>query len=225
MLTSPRTSDLEFRELLTQFLETYARHRPVRRVAVVGNAPLEPDAARAEQIDSADLVIRCNSFVLDKPGGEPRLGRRVDVVVLARVTRPTVDVFDEYWRRAYLVVDAGNSRTARPPRHLPTWPADLGCIPIPNSTLGLPLKSLLAPERDGYGVVPTTGTIAAYLGHELFPDAALTLAGYSFVDQPQQEEWQHQYGTVVPVHSTHWLDRESALLQSWIDAGRAVLVR
>lgn len=221
----PSASDVEFRELVKQLLEAYARRRPVRRMAVVGNAPLPPDAARAEEIDSADLVIRCNSFVLDEPGGEPRLGRRVDAVVLARVTRPTVDVFREYSKRVYFVNDSGNSRTANPPRHLPCWPADLGCFPIPNSTLGLPLKQLLAPERNGYGVVPTTGTIAAYLAYELFPDAALTLAGFSFVDQPRQDTWQHQYGTVVPVHPAHWLDREAALLRSWIDAGRAVLAR
>ena len=72
--------------VLRDLMLAYARNRPVRKVAVVGNAPLPTEEARAEEIDTADLVIRVNSFVMDRPG-EPRCqGGRVDVVVWNRIT-------------------------------------------------------------------------------------------------------------------------------------------
>ena len=40
-------------DLLREYVEAYAVHRPVRSVAVVGNAPLAPDPERAAAIDSA----------------------------------------------------------------------------------------------------------------------------------------------------------------------------
>ena len=47
---------------------------PVRRVAVVGNAPMEPSDQRARQINNSDLVMRVNSFVADTAGDRQRRG-------------------------------------------------------------------------------------------------------------------------------------------------------
>jgi hypothetical protein len=45
-------------DLLREYITSYAERRPIRKVAVIGNAPLEPDLARVAEIDSSDLVIR-----------------------------------------------------------------------------------------------------------------------------------------------------------------------
>ena len=54
--------------VLRSLLDVYAEHPEPRRVAVVGNQPLEPDAERAKAVDDADLVIRGNGFRLGDPG-------------------------------------------------------------------------------------------------------------------------------------------------------------
>jgi hypothetical protein len=215
--------DAEVTVALKTFLESYSAHLPVRRVTVVGNAPLEPSEARRDVIDSSDLVFRCNSFVLDEPDGPPCLGTKTDVVVAALVTRITPWFFRDYRNRAYLQVDVGNTRRPLPP--LPfSWPDDLGYWPIPNRTLGIPIRLALHPESQGVKAVPTTGTQAAYVAHELFPEAELVLTGFSYLHDREQTAWQHHWGDSAPVHVAHLLDREGAMLESWITDGSAVFV-
>jgi hypothetical protein len=209
---------------LRRYLESYAARTPVRRVVAVGNAPLPPSRERAELIDSADLVFRCNSLVLDRPGEEPCLGRATHVVTLARATRPTPWVFQDYRSRAYLVVDVGNTRRPSPPRTPPNWPADLGAWPISNRSFGIPLKLGMRPHRLGLGAVPTTGTLMAYVAHALYGGPELYLTGYSFLLDREQTEWQHHWGPTVPVHKAHKLDAEGAILQSWVDDGTATFL-
>ena len=213
------------RAMLRRYLESYAARTPVRRVVAIGNAPLPPSRERAELIDGADLVFRCNSLALDEPGDEPCLGRAVHVVMLARGTRPTRWVFQDYRRRAYLVHEAANVRRKELPRTPASWPADLGAWPISNRDFGMPLKIEVLPRRMGLGAVPTSGTLMAYVVHELFAgDAEVFLTGYSFLSDRTQKQWRHHSGDVVPVHRTHKIDREGALLQSWVDDGTATFV-
>src|SRR3954469_16911343 len=206
---------------MREHVESYASATPVRRVAVIANAPLEPSPERRDLIDSSDVVIRCNSLALDRPGGPPCVGTRTHVVVTARTARPTPGFLSDYRNRAYFVVDVFHLTVAEPPGWPATWPADLGAWPLPNRALGLPLKYLLRPSDAGRGLDPTTGTQAAYLAYRLFPDADIVLAGYSFIDDPQQKNWSyHQEDTKPsPVHSTHKLDREGAYLQGLVDRG------
>ncbi|MBA2440569.1 MAG: hypothetical protein H0V50_07850, partial [Thermoleophilaceae bacterium] len=49
-----RTDDT-LRKHFAQLLTAYASTRPIRRIAVIGNAPLEPSRRRAAQIDGSDL--------------------------------------------------------------------------------------------------------------------------------------------------------------------------
>lgn len=223
-MTSLAEVDASLFEAMKSYLESYASHLPVRRVTVVGNAPLAPSRERRDLVDSSDLVFRCNSFVLDEPGDEPCLGTKTDVVVAAYVTRVTPWFFRDYPSRAYLRIDVGNTRRRVLPPDPVSWPDDLGYWPIPNRLFGLPLKLSLRPETDGVGAVPTTGTVAAYLAHELFPEAELALMGYSFLNDREQTEWKHHWGTAAPVHPAHLLDREGALLQSWVDDGSAIFI-
>jgi hypothetical protein len=162
--------------------------------------------------------------VLDEPGAAPTLGRKTDVVVAARDTRITPWFFLDYPRRVYLVIDAGNVRKLDPPLTPANWPDDLAAWPISNRVFGWPLKRLILPEKDGRGAVPTTGTEAAYVLRELFPEAELFLTGYSFLDDPGQTTWKHHWGDECIVHPTHKIDREGALLQSWVHDGRAVFL-
>lgn len=209
---------------MREYVEAFAARLPVRRIAVVGNAPLEPSAERRSLIDSADLVVRCNSFVLDRPGEEPRLGTVTHVVVAARVTRITPWFFQDYLRRAYFVVDAGTALRKVPFPTPSWWPEDLAAWPIPNRLFGIPLRVRMRPETEGRGAVPTTGTMAAYLMRELFPEANLMLTGFSFLHDREQTEWSHQWGDTCIVHPAHKLDREGELLMSWVDDGLATYV-
>ena len=60
-----------------------------RRVAVVGNAPMEPSEHRAAQIDDSDLVIRVNSFVAGQGRRAADPGPRADVVLWSRLVKAT----------------------------------------------------------------------------------------------------------------------------------------
>src|SRR6478735_5596245 len=138
---------------LRALLSAYAARTPVRKVAVVGNAPLTPDAARAREIDSADLVIRANSMALDGPGDPPCLGTRCHAVILSRSTRLTRWVFQDYRRRLYLVPQGGIVvwRLGEPKGILldtPWWPADLGCIPLPNAVVKARIVRALDPDHE-----------------------------------------------------------------------------
>lgn len=205
---------------LGALLAAYAERQPVRKIAVVGNAPLEPSTARAAEVDSADLVFRCNSFVLDSAGdGRPFTGSRVHVVLLNKSTRITPCVFREYRRRLYLLPQGGYTmfRGVRPtPDH---WPADLGAWPVSNQAVVKRLNDLLVREREPGSVIPTTGTMSLYIAHECFPGADLVATGYSFLKDRNQTEWDHHVGGTVPVHGAHRIDLEGALLESWIADG------
>lgn len=89
----------------------------------------------------------------------------------------------------------------------PFWPADLGALPLPNAILKQRLGDLLAPQRRRGWIIPTTGTIAAFLAHELFPDAELVATGYSFLDDATQTSWvaplrwAHQRALAAPIDS------------------------
>ena len=108
--------DRELFAAMKSYLECYSSHLPVRRITVVGNAPLAPSQERRDIIDGSDLVFRCNSMVLDEPGDEPTLGTKTDVVVAARATRVTPWFFKDYPRRAYCRSMASNYNHAlRPP--------------------------------------------------------------------------------------------------------------
>ena len=199
----------------------YAASVPVRRVAVVANAPLPPSEERRDLIDSADVVVRCNSLALDGPGDPPCVGTRTNVVVTARTARPTPGFLHDYRTRAYFVTDIFALGVPQPVGWPAYWPSDLGAWPVPNRALGIPLKYLLRPERGGLGVAPTTGTLAAYLAYRLFPEAEVVLAGYSFLDDPEQQRWGYQRAGIAPakVIAAHDLRREAAFLQGLIDRG------
>lgn len=210
-------------DVLRPLLAAYAL-RPPLTVAVVGNAPLEPDESRAGAIDSADLVVRVNSFVLDV-AGQPRCqGARADVVLFNRLLRATPHFFDGYRERLYLLVEPMRMH-GNPEMWPSSWPADLGLMPVSNREVAAPLSDLLGIPWRQERLAPTTGTIACYLALTLFPEAALVLTGFSFLDHPDQIRWEHQWGDACAVGREHRIADESALLQSWLDQGRATLLR
>lgn len=217
-----RDIDQELVTRMRDHVVSYAASSPVQRVAVVANAPLGPSEERRDLIDSSDVVIRCNSLALDRPGAPPCVGSRTHVVVTARTTRPSPGFLADYRNRAYFVVDVFHLTVPEPPGWPASWPSDLGAWPLPNRALGLPLKYLLRPSDAGQGLAPTTGTQAAYLAYRLFPDADIVLTGYSFLDDSDQRSWGYHEGAHrSPVHSTHKLDREGAYLRGLVDRGEA----
>lgn len=203
-------------DLLRELITTYAARRPVRTVAVVGNAPLQPDTQRAAAIDASDLVIRMNSMMLDEPGEPPCLGTACHVVLLSRATRITPWIFRDYRRRLYLVPQAGFTtfRTLREgPAH---WPADLGLTPVPNGAVIARIADRLDPDREPGSLIPTSGTIMLFLAHEMFPDARLTATGLSF---SSNRERGHRSGGSAAVRTGDKPDREGELVESWIADG------
>jgi hypothetical protein len=211
-------------ELVAQMRDhamAYAASTPIERVAVVANAPLPPSPERRDLIDSADLVIRCNSLALDDADGPPCVGTRTNVVIAARTARPTPAFFADYRNRAYFVGDTFYLTAREHPGCPEDWPPDLGAWLIPNRAVGLPLKYLLHPTRAGLGVAPTTGTLAAYLAYRLFPEADIVLTGFSFLHDREQQSWGYHAADIAhaPVHSAHKLDREAAYLQGLVDRG------
>jgi hypothetical protein len=214
--TGPTAADL--RGLLT----SYARHTPPRRIAIVGNAPMSPDARRAQAVDDADLVVRMTSFALDRPGAPATLGRRCDVVVLHRGVIASPFTFADYTNRLYLLVEPGRLHWEREPLP-PWWPADLGFVPVPNYEYTCPLIDLLGLDP-GQAVWPTTGTLVTYLVTTLFPGCAVQLTGMSIVDNTNQVEFQHAWGPPVPVTAEHRLAAEAAQLRAWHAEGRIELL-
>lgn len=208
-------------DVLRTLLEGYSADGIVRRIAVLGNAPLGPSADRAARIDSSDLVIRCNSFVLDRPQDPPTQGSAVHAVVFNRALIATPFVFQRYRQRLYLMVEPG--RLHWEPDVRPSWwPEDLGAIPVPNREITLPLADALGlPSRDE-PVWPTTGMMSAWLAMEVFPDAEIAVGGMSMADQPDQTSWQHAWGDSCPVGSEHRIAQEGRLLRSWLDEGRVL---
>jgi hypothetical protein len=210
------------RAVLTSLLSAYARVDPPKTIAVVGNAPMPPDAGRAAAIDGADLVVRMTSFALDTPDGPASLGRRTDVVVVHRGVIASPYTFADYTSRLYLMVEPGRMHWES--ADLPYWwPADLGFVPVSNREVTLPLLHLLGLDR-GDEVWPTTGTLLTFLALELFPAARVLLTGVSLIDKPDQVVFEHAWGEPVGVTPEHRLHAESALLRDWADKGRIELL-
>jgi hypothetical protein len=201
------------------FIGAYAAQQPVRKVAVVGNAPLQPDVDRAAELDSSDLVFRANSMILDEPGDPPCVGRACHVVILSRSTRLTRWCFQDYRKRAYLVPQMGFPLYYGVRPRPDFWPADLGAMPIPNKAVKQRIADRLDPNHEPGSITPTSGTAALYLAHEMFPDADLVATGFSFLDSQPQSEWAHHSGGSTAVNKHHDLGLEGALLRSWIDDG------
>ena len=204
---------------LRELVAAYARSSTVRTVTVVGNTPLEPSDLRARTIDGSDLVVRMNSFVLDVPGRPACQGSRTDVVVWNRITRASEFVFHDYRDRLYALVEP--MRLHGNPEMWPTsWPADLGLTSVSNRAFTRPLNDLLGTPWREERLAPTTGTLATYVLTRLFPDAEVRVTGLSFLDDPDQRSWQHQWGDWCPVGREHRIEQESRLLRSWVDTGR-----
>jgi len=209
---------------LRSMLLAYADHSPVRRVAVVGNAPLEPDPARAAEIDAADLVIRANAMVLDDRGDLPTVGTRCHVVLLSRRTRLTPWALRDYRDRLYLVPQAGFVEYHPGDEvglllETPFWPEDLGAVPLPNAVVKARAVQALDPGAAPGAVIPTTGTMGVFMAHEMFPEAEVVIAGFSFLDDVAQTHWDHHSGARVKLNTRHQLDLEARLLHRWIDDG------
>ncbi len=209
---------------LRELMAAYARANPVRKVAAIGNAPLEPSDERAHEIDSCDLVLRVNSFVMDRPGQPRCQGSRVDVVIWNRITRATEFLYEGYRDRLYLLVEPMRMHGNKETWPL-SWPEDLGLVPVPNDAIARRLNDELGIPWMEERLAPTTGLTAAYLAVTLFPDAEVVLAGYSFVDDPHQTEWRHQWGDSCRVGPEHRIAEEARLMRSWLADGRARLLR
>lgn len=206
---------------LRRLASAYARTEPVRSVAVVGNAPMAPDADRAARIDACDLVVRVNSFVLDRPGDPPTQGRRADVVLWSRLVQATPFLFEGYRERLYVLLEPMRMYGRRE-MWPSSWPRDLGFVVASNAAVAQPLNDELGlrPEEGAEeGLAPTTGTTAAWLAVRLFPGARILLTGLSYVDRPDQQHWEHQWGDSVVVGPEHRLAPESRMIRSWIDDG------
>ncbi|MGH3351061.1 MAG: hypothetical protein ACRDPS_10380 [Nocardioides sp.] len=207
---------------LRDLMEAYARRTPPRTVAALGNAPLDPSEERADAIDSADLIIRVNSFVLDEPGGPRAQGARADVVVWNRITSPTRFTFDRYRERLYLLAEPMRAH-GRPEVWPMSWPEDLGFVPLPNGEVLARIGEELEIPWKTEQLAPTTGFTAAWLAMTLFPAADVHLAGYSFVNNPGQTEWTYQAGGSSPVGPEHRIDAEARVMREWIDQERVRL--
>lgn len=193
-------------------------------VAVVGNAPMEPSADRAARIDGADLVVRVNSFVLDRPGSEPCQGARADVVLFSRLVVATPDLYRDYRRRLYVMLEPMRMY-GRPEMWPASWPRDLGFVVARNDAVAIPLNEELGLPWREQQLAPTTGTTAAWLAARLFPSAELLLSGLSFLDEPEQTQWRHQFGDDVRVGQEHRIGPEGAMLRGWVADGRARFLR
>ncbi|GAA1841424.1 hypothetical protein ACFQZV_12460 [Microbacterium koreense] len=200
---------------LRALAETFARELPVRRVAVVGNQPLDPSPERAHTIDTADLVFRVNGFRADDPG-EPTVGHRTDVVVFNRGVRPTPWLFEAYTQRLYLLIEPGRMHW-EPEQYPHFWPRDLGFITVSNRDVILPLNAAMGLDALRDGLWATTGMTMIWIARTLFPEAVCDVTGMSFVDEPDQRSWSHAYDTDCPVGPEHRLALEAALVRTWID--------
>ena len=206
-------------QLLHDLMAAHAVRTPVRTVAIVGNAPLPPDEKRARRIDACDLVVRVNGFALDDDDAPARLGRRADVVVLQWGVLATPWLFEDYTRRLYLLNEPGQmfwDVEVVPP----WWPPDLGLVRVPNRHVTIPLVQALGLQHAGHPQWATTGTAAVWLALHTFPTAQLTLAGFSFLDDPTQQSWAHAYGAPVEVNREHDLAAEAGLLRGLVADGR-----
>lgn len=217
------TPRAEFFDFVAQ-LAALGAEGPVSRVAAVGNQPLPESAERAEAIDGCDVVFRVNSFVLDSPSGPPVVGRKCDVVMFNRAIRPTPWVFEGYRQRLFLMVEPGRLHW-EPERYPDWWPTDLGFVTVPNRDVILPANADMGLDPEADGLWATTGATMAWLAGMLFPEAELHLAGFSFLDDPDQTSWEHAFGDSCIVGPEHRLGNESRWLAGWVESGRATFHR
>lgn len=181
---------------------------------------MDPSPERAAAIDGCDLVLRVNSFVLDHPGEPACQGSRVDVVVWSRLVIATPDLFRDYRQRLYVLLEPMRMY-GRPELWPSSWPEDLGLAVARNDAVAVPLNEELGLPWREEQLAPTSGTTAAWLARRLFPEADLLLTGLSFLDDPGQTEWRHQFGDDVRVGPEHRIAEEGRLLRGWVEAGRA----
>ena len=191
----------------------------MRQVAVVGNAPMEPSATRAAAIDGADLVLRVNSFVTDSDGWPAAQGRRTDVVLFSRLVPATPHLFDRYAERLYVLLEPMRMYGRREVWPA-SWPEDLGYVVARNDAVAIPINEALGLRWREQHLAPTTGTTAAWLAMNLFPEAEVLLTGISFLDDPQQTFWHHQGGDSVGVGPEHRIAAEAVLVSDWLESGR-----
>lgn len=214
----------DLRSLAAAYSRSAVSGQPPRSVAVIGNAPLSPSERRADVIDDAELVIRVNSFVLDSPGRPRSQGGRADVVLFNRLLRATPWFFAGYRQRLYLLVEP--MRMHHRSELWPTsWPVDLGLVPVPNRGVTMPLCDLLGVPWREERLAPTTGTLACYLAVTLFPGADIVFTGFSFLDDPQQTSWRHQWGDATRVGREHRIGDEAEVMRSWLESGQARFLR
>jgi hypothetical protein len=217
----------ELRSLAAAYAPGAPDDSSIRSVAVVGNAPLAEDPARAAAVDACDLVVRVNGFRVDErdaPPAERAYGRRADVVFFNRALRATPWFFQDYSDRLYLLVEPG--RLHWEPESVPAWwPRDLGHVHVSNDDLTLPLSRELGLPTDREGLWSTTGTMAAWWARTTFPDAHLLLTGYSIIDDPYQSRWRHASGDDCAVGPEHRIDAEADMVRRWVREGRASIRR
>ena len=88
----------------------------------------------------------------------------------------------------------------------------------------MPLSDALGLPSRTEPVWSTTGVMAAWMAHTLFPERELKLAGFSMIDDREQTHWEHAWGDSVVVGREHRIGPEGALLESWIPSGPAACV-
>lgn len=180
-----------------------------RRIAIVGNAPVDASPARAALIDAADLVVRMTTFRTDEAGATPpRVGRRTDVVIVHRATRAGPSTFADYQRRLYLLAEPGRDH-GEPDALPPWWPADLAPIPIGNRAIVHGLRHALGLGRR-QATWPTTGTLAVHLVSTLFPTVDIDLAGSSL--RADGGALEHAWGDATLLTPEHRLTAERRYL-------------
>lgn len=196
-------------QLLRRLLLPRAGGRAPQTVAVVGNAPESPSAARAARIDAADLVVRMTTFKSDAQ--VPAVGSRTDVVVLHRAVTPGPDTFRDLDRRLYLLAEPGRGYWEE--ERLPAWwPPGLELVPVSNRDFTSWTRRAMRLARTAVAW-PTTGTLAVGLMHRLFPTARIELAGSSL--GANQGRFDHHWGGAVQLTPEHRLDREARLMRTW----------
>jgi hypothetical protein len=203
--------------VLRSLISARSGGRDPRSIAVVGNAPLEPSASRADEVDRADVVVRMTTFDVDR--GVPRTGTRTDVAIIHRATSPGPATFEDYGSRLYLLAEPG--RLHWEPERVPSWwPADLGFVPISNAEFTRPLNRLLRFHASSASWA-TTGTLAVWVVHRLFPHAQVTLTGTSLLGARAHRatSLDHAWGSTVALTPEHRLAAERRALRSWLGAG------
>ena len=206
------------RQVLGPLIAGYARRDPPRTITIVGNAPLDARPRGGALTAASPRGARITRFALHPAGGEPRGGRRTDVVMLHRGTVAGPGTFADALSRLYLLVEPGRLHWEREDRP-EWWPEGVDAVSVPNAAFTTPLIDLLGLAATD-AVWPTTGTLSTYLFTELFPTARTRLLGTTLLDEPGQTRFDHHWGDAVRVTPEHRLRAESLLLRRWRDEGR-----